>query len=97
MLLVLEYLKRLKWLVKPSNAWKLAYDKGYTQGINEGQDLGRRIAYNRTLSKELPRILSRYGQLQVKIMHKPKTEMQTALRKFTEEELDRFRMELQDR
>lgn len=94
---MLEYLKRLKWLLKPSNAWKLAYDKGYTHGLDEGADFGKRIAYNKVLTQEIGGILSRYGQLQVKLLTKPKSEIQEALRKFTQDEIDRFKMELQDR
>jgi hypothetical protein len=80
-----------------SDAWQVGYNAGYEKGLEDGQDFGKRIAYNQVLNKELPRILSRYSQLQVKIMHKPKTEMQAALSEFTQKELDHFKMELQDR
>jgi flagellar biosynthesis/type III secretory pathway protein FliH len=80
-----------------ADGWQHGYNAGYEQGLNDGQDFGKRIAYNQTLTKEIPRILSRYSQLQVKIMHKPKAEMQAALEEFTQKELDHFKMELQDR
>lgn len=94
---MMEYLRRVRFLLKPSNAWQIAYDKGYAQGLDEGSDFGKRIAYNSVLQKEIGGILSRYGQLQVKMLTKPKSEIQTALIAFTQGEIDRFKMELQDR
>lgn len=94
---MLEFFRRLRFLAKPSNAWQVAYDKGYHQGLDEGSDFGKRLAYNSVLKNELPHILSRYGQLQVKVITKPKVEIQTALAKFTQDEIARFEMEMQNR
>lgn len=77
--------------------WQTAYDKGYHQGLNEGKDLGKRIVYNKVLTEEIGGILSRYGQLQVKMLHASNSEIQKALRQFTQDEIERFKMELQDR
>jgi hypothetical protein len=65
--------------------------------LREGQDFGERVAHNRTLAKELPKILSRYSQLQVRIINKPKAQMRQELQEFTEVELEKFKMELQSR
>lgn len=86
----------MKFKVGPTT-WQHAYDKGYHQGLEEGQDFGKIIAYNKTLTEEIPGIISRYSQLQVKLIHKPKSEMQRALAEFTNTELDRFKMEMQNR
>ena len=79
------------------DGFQKGYDAGYHQGLDEGSEFGKRIAYNSTLTKEINGILSRYGQLQVKIMNKPKSVIQRELAEFTQRELDRFKMELQDR
>jgi hypothetical protein len=94
---VKEFFARLKYLFKPSGSWLQGYDAGYAQGLNEGSDFGKRIAYNSVLTKEVPHILSRYSQLQVKLVTKPKSEIQDAFKEFTQHEIDRFKMELQDR
>jgi hypothetical protein len=95
--IVIGFVRRLQMSFRNNNHWQTAYDKGYHQGLSEGRDFGERIAYNQTLTKEINGILSRYGQLQVKLLRKPKSEIQAALTKFTADEIDRFKMELQDR
>lgn len=92
-----EFLARLKFLFKPAGSWQEGYDNGYSAGLDAGTDFGKRIAYNQVLQKELPHVLSRYAQLQVKIINKPKIEVQKALKQFQEDEINRFKMELQDR
>lgn len=92
-----ELLHRVRNLSKPSDYWQKAYDEGYYRGLKEGQDFGERVSHNRTLIKELPRILSRYTQLQIKVMNKRPTEIKRELTKFQDKELDRLKMEMQDR
>lgn len=94
---VREFLKRLRFLAKPSNAWQMAYDKGYAEGLDAGTDFGKRIAYNQVLTKEIGGVLSRYSQLQVRIINKPKLVIQQELAAFTEKEVNRFKMEMQER
>lgn len=77
--------------------WQSAYDKAYHKGLDDGHDFGKRIAYNQVLTKEISGILSRYSQLQVRIMNKPKAAIQKELEEFTRTETERFKMELQDR
>jgi hypothetical protein len=84
-------------VLRGGDPYKTGYDAGYSTGLDEGTDFGKRVAYNSTLAKEIPRILSRYAQLQVRVMNKPKKEVQAALEKFTQQEIDRFKMELQNR
>jgi hypothetical protein len=86
---------RFRNLFKPANAWDVAYHEGYRKGFEEGQDIGERVAHNRTLAAELPRILSAYSQLQVKIMMKPKKYIQEELEKFEHEEMAKLKMDLQ--
>lgn len=90
-----EIIGRVRNLFKPANSWQIAYNEGYHQGLHEGQDFGERIAHNATLARELPHILSRYAQLQVRIITKPKNEIQKELEKFEQSEIDRLKMELQ--
>lgn len=92
-----ENLRRVRYLFKPAQAWNQGYHDGYHKGLREGQDFGERVAHNRTLLIELPRILSRYSQLQIRIMNKRPTEIKRELAKFTEREIDKLKMELQDR
>jgi hypothetical protein len=92
-----EFFRRLRFLMRPSGAWQMGYDQGYHVGLDEGTDFGKRIAYNQVLAKELPHILSRYAQLQVKVINKPKMEIQKALHRFQEQEIERFKMEMQER
>lgn len=80
-----------------TNGWHEGYDNGYREGLDAGTDFGKRIAYNSVLREELGGILSRYGQLQVKLLTKPKKEIQSALADFEQQEIKRFEMELQDR
>lgn len=92
-----EFIARVRYLFKSSDAWNIGYHDGYHQGLREGQDFGERVAHNRTLVKEIPKILSRYSQLQVRILNKPKSAMQKAIIDFEEREIDRLKMELQNR
>jgi hypothetical protein len=92
-----EFSKRLKYLFEPSDSYRVGYDNGYIKGVKDGRDFGKRIAYNQVLRKEVPSILSKYSQLQVKIINKPKTEVQKQLREFTTKEIERLSMELQNR
>lgn len=92
-----ELLARVRNLSKPSNSWELGYDEGYKKGLREGQDFGERVAHNRTLVAELPRILSRYSQLQIKIMNKKPAEIKKQLGEFQDKEIERLRMDMQDR
>lgn len=86
------------WLgLYTTNGFNEGFDTGYQKGLEQGKDLGKRVAYNTTLTKEIPGILSRYSQLQVKLLTKPKNEMQDAFREFTNKELERFKMEMQER
>jgi hypothetical protein len=94
---MLENLRRVRYLFNPSEAWNQGYDKGYHKGLDEGHDFGERVAHNRTLALELPRILSRYSQLQIRIINKPVAEMKKELARFEQRELDRLKMEMQDR
>lgn len=80
-----------------NTGWQEGYDAGYLKGLDEGGDFGKRVAYNHILSKEISGVLSRYGQLQIKLLAKPKDEIQAALEQFTNDEIARFKMELQDR
>lgn len=88
---------RLKNLRKPSTYIEDGYHYGYADGYNAGRDIGIRTAYNETLTKEINGIVRRYGQLQVRLLTHTKSEVQESYMKFIDEELDRFKMELQDR
>lgn len=92
-----ELIARVRNLFRPSNHFMIGYNNGYHEGVRRGHDFGMRVAHNRTLAQELPRILSRYSQLQVRIITKPKSEIQKALEKFEQDEIERLQMELQDR
>lgn len=92
-----EALARVAYLFKSSDHWSKLESEAYHRGLSEGQDFGERVAHNRTLVVELPRILSRYSQLQIRIMNKRPTEIKRELEKFTEREIDKLKMELQDR
>jgi hypothetical protein len=92
-----ELRARLRYLFKPANSWQVGYNDGYKRGLREGQDFGERVAHNRTLVKELPKILGRYSQLQVRVINKPKTTIQKELKEFEQKEVDRLKMELQNR
>jgi hypothetical protein len=92
-----EFKARVQYLFKPSESWNIGYQEGYRKGLKEGQDFGERIAHNRTLSRELPKVLTRYSQLQVKIINKPKAQMRQEIQAFTELELNKLKMEMQDR
>lgn len=80
-----------------TSGWMDGYDGGYTKGYTEGHDFGERVAHNQTIRLELNGILNRYGQLQVKMIRKPKSEIQEAIAKFTNDEIERLKMELQER
>lgn len=95
--MVNEIIGRVRNLFKPAEYFKQLEADAYAKGLAEGQDFGERIAHNRTLAAELPHILSRYSQLQVKIINKPKSFIQQELQKFEEFEVARLKMELQDR
>lgn len=88
-----EALGRVRFLFKDSNAWQSGYDRGYAVGLEEGADFGKRIAYNTTLSSEIPDILQRYD-VQLK-KHLPKDQRATELGTFIANEVDRLKMELQ--
>lgn len=92
-----EYLRRVAYLFKPSQAWNEGYDNGYHQGLREGQDFGERVAHNRTLALELPRILTRYSRLQIRIINKPVADMQRELARFQDKEIERLKMDMQNR
>jgi hypothetical protein len=92
-----ELRRRVHYLFESSESWDIGYNEGYKRGLREGQDFGERIAHNRTLIKELPRILSRYSQLQVRIINKPKTTIQKELKAFEDKEVERLKMEMQNR
>lgn len=92
-----EAFRRVRFLFRSSNAWQIGYNIGYQQGLREGQDFGERVAHNRTLVKELPKILGRYGQLQLRIMYKTPQAIKKELIKFEQKEVERLKMELQDR
>lgn len=90
-----EAIARVRNLSKPSDYFQKAYDEAYHRGLREGQDFGERIAHNRTLAHELPHILSRYSQLQVRIINKPKSFIQKELHKFEADEVARLKKDLQ--
>lgn len=92
-----EFIGRVRNLFKPADAWDKAFHEGYHKGLREGQDFGERVAHNRTLAVELPRILSRYAQLQVRIINKPKNVIQKELARFEADEVERLKMDLQKR
>lgn len=92
-----ELIARVHNLFRPANSWKIGYNDGYHKGLREGQDFGERVAHNRTLVKELPKILSRYSQLQAKIINLPKAQMRKEIINFEEREVDKLKMELQNR
>jgi hypothetical protein len=92
-----ELRQRFGHLFVSSDSWDVGYNEGYKRGLREGQDFGERVAHNRTLVKELPKILSSYSQLQAKVINKPKAQMRKEIQEFTEVELEKFKMELQNR
>lgn len=92
-----EFIARVRNLSKPADYFQKVYNEAYEIGLKEGKDIGERIAHNRTLAHELPHILSRYAQLQVTIINKPKSFIQQELEKFELEEVARLKMELQER
>jgi hypothetical protein len=94
----------LSWLLRrmglhTDSGHQFGYDQGYHKGLEDGEDFGRRVAYNVTLKNELNAILNRYSQLQFKLLEEKasKSKMQEEFRNFYNKELDRFKMELQDR
>lgn len=92
-----EALARLRNLSKPSDFLDKAYDEGYHRGLEEGKDFGKRIAHNYTLVAELPDILNRYSRLQLRVLNKPVKHIKQELGKFQEREIERLKMEIQDR
>jgi hypothetical protein len=84
-------------LSKPSNFFEKAYDDGYHKGFDEGHDFGKRVAHNHTLAAALPDILNRYSRLQLRILNKPASYIRQELGKFQEDEVEKLKMELQDR
>lgn len=93
--MIKELIARVRNLSKPSSYWQDAYNEAYHKGLREGQDFGERVAHNRTLALELPRILSRYSQLQVRIINKPKSFIQKELAKFEADEVARLKKNMQ--
>lgn len=79
------------------NSFKDGYNDGYLVGLSEGKEFGSHVGFNSKLRAELPGILNRYSQLQIKIMNKPIKHIETELRKFTNDELEKYRLELQQR
>lgn len=92
-----EFRERTRYLFKPAASWDVGYNEGYKRGLDEGRDFGERVAHNRTLVKELPKILSRYSQLQLKLLNKPKTVIHKELKEFELKEIEQLKMELQNR
>lgn len=92
-----EALARAKYLFKPSSFIKQGYDEAYTKGLAEGRDFGMRIAHNQTMATELADILTRYTQLQLKVINKPASFIREELNKFQQTELERLKMDLQNR
>lgn len=83
--------------IHSKGAFRDGYNDGYMVGLSEGKEFGTHTGFNQKLRAELPGILNRYSQLQIKIMNKPIKHIELELRKFTNDELEKYRLELQER
>lgn len=90
-----ELIARVRNLSIPSDHWRKLETEAYDKGLAEGRDFGERVAHNRTLALELPKILSRHTQLHIRLIKKPKEFKLQELAKFEEKELERLKMDLQ--
>lgn len=86
---------RLCNLTVPSDQIRRHYNEGYQLGLEEGKDLGRRIAYNYVIATELPDILNRYSRLQLRIMNKTPSFIKKEIEKFQVEEIERLKKDIQ--
>lgn len=80
--------------------WRKGYDIGYHEGLVNGEDFGKRIAYNSVINKELPDILQRFSKFilnKVIGSKRPAKDVAELYEQFLQEELARMRMELQER